>query len=123
MGWIRDRLEEQFEIQRVAPSTRKSYRRHCRDLVVFHRRSPAEMGDDDIEAYILHLARDRKVSRSSQSQALSAIKFMYRYALRTPSLGARLRSPRVEQKLPLVPTRQELEQLFAAIDSSSIEPF
>ena len=117
MGWIRDRLEEQFEIRRIAPNTRKSYLMHCRSFVVFHRRSPAEMGNDDIEAYLLHLARDRKVSRSSQAQALSAIKFMYRFALRKPSVGSDLRSPRVEQKLPAVPTREELEQLFAAIKS------
>lgn len=117
MGWIRDRLEEQFEIRRIAPNTRKSYLMHCRSFVMFHRRSPAEMGDDDIEAYLLHLARDRKVSRSSQGQALSAIKFMYRFALRKPSVGSDLRSPRVEQKLPAVPTREELEQLFAAIKS------
>ncbi len=117
MGWIRDRLEEQFELRRVAPNTRKSYRMHCRGFVVFHRRSPAEMVDNDIEAYLIYLARDRKVSRSSQAQALSAIKFMYRYALRKPRVVSELRSPRVEQKLPAVPTREELEKIFAAIES------
>ena len=117
MGWVRDRLEEQFEIRRIAASTRKSYRMHCRKFVVFHRRSPAEMGSDDIEAFLLHLARDRKVSRSSQAQALAAIKFLYRFALRKPQVVTELRPPGTEQKLPAVPSRPELEQIFAAIRS------
>ena len=39
------------------------------------------MGAAELETYLNHLAVDRKVSASTQNQALSALVFLYRHVL------------------------------------------
>ena|SRR3989304_107699 len=54
-------------------------------LRVFHnKRHPAEMGPEEIRAFLSHLAVQGKVSASTQNQALSALLFLYREVLRRP---------------------------------------
>ena len=42
---------------------------------------PCDMGASEVEAFLTHLATDRKVSASTHNQALSAILFLYREVL------------------------------------------
>lgn len=44
-------------------------------------RHPRDMGASEVEAFLTHLATDRKVSASTHNQALSAILFLYREVL------------------------------------------
>ena len=51
-------------------------------FVYFHRiHHPAEMAEPEINAFLTHLAVKEKVSASTQSQALSALLFLYRKVL------------------------------------------
>jgi integron integrase len=53
-----------------------------RRFILFHnKRHPAEMGKTEVEAFLTHLAVDCHVSASTQTQALSAILFLYRRVL------------------------------------------
>ncbi|MEW8053228.1 MAG: phage integrase N-terminal SAM-like domain-containing protein, partial [Candidatus Thiodiazotropha sp.] len=52
--------------------TEKSYIHWIRRFVRFHnRRHPKELGKQEIEAFLTHLAVDRKVSASTQNQAFN----------------------------------------------------
>ena len=44
-------------------------------------RHPREMGASEVEAFLTHLATDRRMSASTHNQALSAILFLYREVL------------------------------------------
>ena len=62
--------------------TEQQYLGWVRRFVLFHhRRHPAELGAPEVEAFLSHLAVDRKVSAPTQNQALAAILFMYRHVL------------------------------------------
>ena len=62
--------------------TEKAYIGWIRRYIFFHKkRHPAEMGEKEISAYLTYLATTRKVSASTQTQALSAILFLYRRVL------------------------------------------
>lgn len=53
-----------------------------RQYILFHKkRHPGEMGVTEINQFLTHLVSDRKVSGSTQNQALSAILFLYRHVL------------------------------------------
>src|SRR5262245_25977632 len=47
-------------------------------------RHPNTLGAGDVEAFLTHLAVDRRVSASTQNQALNAIVFLYRDVLEQP---------------------------------------
>jgi hypothetical protein len=44
-------------------------------------RHPADLGIDDVRRFLSHLAVDRKLSASTQQQALSGLLFLYRYVV------------------------------------------
>ena len=75
------------------------------------------MGDDEISAFLTHLAARRKVAASTQNQALSALLFLYREvlgrAVGTLDNLVRARRPR---KLPVVLSQPEIRRLLAELD-------
>jgi integron integrase len=85
----------------------KRYVRYC------GRRHPRELDEAEVRAYLGHLAVERKVSASTQSQALAAIQFLYRDVLRRP-IGWVSGVPRAKRpvRLPVVLTRSEVRALI-----------
>jgi len=69
-----------------ARRTEKAYKHWIMAYSRFHRgpeawRHPAEMGAAEIEAFLTHLAVERKVAAATQNQALNAIVFLYKQVL------------------------------------------
>jgi site-specific recombinase XerD len=63
--------------------TEKTYRYHIKQFVLFHnKRHPNEMRQDEIRAYLSHLAVDRHVSASTQNVALASLLFLSRHVLK-----------------------------------------
>lgn len=72
--------------RRLAGSTIACYQSWIVDFLRFSKvegrwRTPAELFAADVERYLTHLARDRRVSASTQNQALCAIIFLYKHVL------------------------------------------
>ena len=62
--------------------TGKAYRYWTKWSVLFHgKRHPRDMGKREDEAFLTFLATERKVSASTQNQALSALLLLYREVL------------------------------------------
>ncbi len=76
------------------------------------------MGDPEISAFLTHLAVDKNVSTSTQNQALFAVLFLYKEALKQGLgwLGNNVRAKRsvhAPEVLSLEQVRQLLGQLVA----------
>ena len=77
-----DRVRTAIRARHYSPRTEKAYVGWIRRFILFHgRRHPAAMGNEEITQYLTHLAVEGKVSPSTQTQAASAILFLYRYVL------------------------------------------
>src|SRR5262245_3387655 len=62
--------------------TEKAYVGWIRRYILFHhKRHPADMGATEMSAFLSHLALAHKVAASTQTQALSALLFLYRVVL------------------------------------------
>lgn len=104
--------------RRMSRRTERAYTQWVRRYVVFHgKRHPGELGEREVVAWITHLASERRVSRSTQMQALAAVSFLYRAILEQPlgDLRSVLRSP-APRRLPAVLSRDEVGRLLAALD-------
>jgi len=56
--------------------TEQTYVDWIKRYIFFHqKRHPKDMGAEEIQAFITHLATERKVAASTQNQALTAIAF------------------------------------------------
>ncbi|MBI3049543.1 MAG: integron integrase [Acidobacteria bacterium] len=78
-----DRVRHAIRARHYSRRTEEAYLVWIRRYIVYHRKvHPAELGADAIATFLTWLAVDRKVSASTQNQALSALLFLYREVLR-----------------------------------------
>ena len=71
--------------RQLSPRTVQAYVGWIIRYIRYHRmRHPTELGEQEIVAYVSNLAADRRVSRSTQMQALSALLLLYREVLGVP---------------------------------------
>jgi site-specific recombinase XerD len=78
-----DRVRNEIRVRHMARSTEKAYVNWIRRFILFHgKRHPAEMGKDEVTAFLTHLAVVGDVTASTQNQAFSALLFLYREVLK-----------------------------------------
>jgi site-specific recombinase XerD len=117
------KLLEQYraacEVRRLAKRTIQTYCRWVEEFLRFHHDRtghwihPRAMGEKEVEAFLTHLAVNRRMAESTQNQALSAILFLYRHVLEQPlgSLDAvRASKPK---RLPTVLSKDEVRRRIA----------
>ena len=63
-----DRLRHAVRVRHMARSTEKAYAYWCRRYILYHnKRHPLDMGKEEVEAFLTHLAVDQHVSASTQT--------------------------------------------------------
>jgi integron integrase len=79
-----ERVRAKARTRHYSPRTEQAYVDWIRRFVRFHgRRHPSTMGEREVAAFLTHLATEKRVSASTQNQALSALLFLYRHVLGT----------------------------------------
>lgn len=109
-----DEVRERLRLKHYSIRTEDSYIQWIRRYILFNgKRHPRDMAASEIEAYLTHLAVKRRVSASTQNQALSAILFLYKEVLNMdlPWLNDVVRAKK-PQRLPVVLTREEIQRVF-----------
>ncbi|PKO04510.1 MAG: integron integrase [Chloroflexi bacterium HGW-Chloroflexi-3] len=112
-----DQLRDTIRIKHYAYSTEKTYVHWAKRYILFHnKRHPAEMGAQEIEAFLSHLAQEGNVSASTQNQAFNALLFLYRNVLHL-ELKAPLHALRAKrrQHLPTVLSKNEVSQVLSGM--------
>jgi integron integrase len=110
-----DRMRAALRTRHYSARTEKAYLLWVRRFITFYRmRHPDEMGEDEVNAFLTHLAVDLGVSASTQTQALSALLFLYRHVVGRDlgSMGTLVRA-RKSERLPVVMTRAEVRAVLA----------
>jgi integron integrase len=105
-----DRVRMAIRARHYSRRTEKAYAHWIRQFIFFHKlRHPDDMGEGEVAAFLSWLATARKVSASTQSQALSALLFLYRAVLKHDvdwiKNVVRAKQPK---RLPVVLTREEV---------------
>ena len=84
-------------------------------FIRFHgKRHPRDLGEEEVSAFLTHLAREGQVAASTQNQALSALLFLYKGVLQQ-EIGWLEGVERAKRPVrqPLVLTRDEIHKVFA----------
>ena len=101
-------------------ATIASYTRWIKRLIRFHEyRHPLELNHSDIEEFLSELASVRRVSASTQNQAINAISFLYKHVLHVSlkEFGNFTRAKR-SKTLPEVFTPQEIADIFSQMSGT-----
>ena len=79
MPKLLDQVRNLIRLKHYSIRTEQAYLHWIRRFILFHNmRHPSDMTEADVTAFLSHLAVDKNVSASTQTQALSAILFLYR---------------------------------------------
>jgi integrase/recombinase XerD len=114
MSKLRQQLIEELVLRGCSPRTQEAYVSAVYHLARYYRRSPDQISDPEVRAYLLYLAQTRKLAASSRNQATSGLRFFYATVLGRPVDRVVRVLPRVRQevKRPQVFAITELERLF-----------
>lgn len=110
-------VEDALRVRHRSPRTAAAYVHWIRRYILFHgKRHPRELGKAEIEQFLNHLAVARAVSASTQTQALSALIFLYRHVLGMPfEWLENLTRAKKPARLPVVLTRAEVRAVLERI--------
>ena len=113
-----DRVRQAIRAKHYSRRTESAYVDWIRRYIVFHRkRHPSEMGAQEIAAFLTWLATNRRVSASTQNQALSAVLFLDRDVLHI-EIGAIEHIPRARMpvRMPVVLSREEVARIMKRLN-------
>lgn len=111
---LMEQLQDAIATHQYSFETGKAYHYWVRGFILYHnKRHPKDMGATEIENYLSYLATHRRVSASTQNQALAAILFLYHKVLDIdlPRLDEIVRAKR-PQRVPVVLSRGEITRVL-----------
>ena len=120
-----DRVRQTCRRRQYSYHTEKAYVRWVIRFVRFHDTThPRHLDEDDIRAFLNHLASDRNVAASTQNQALNALLFLYEQVLgeNLGDIGPLDRADR-PKRLPTVLSRDQVRRLFAVLSPGPLTAY
>jgi integron integrase len=110
-----DRMRAALRLRHYSRRTEQAYVTWIRRFIVAQgKRHPLDMGEAEVTQFLSALATERRVSASTQNQALAAILFLYRDVLKRdlPWLDNIVRAKR-PARLPVCLTHEEATELLS----------
>jgi site-specific recombinase XerD len=108
-----EQLKTELHARKYSPRTISSYLHYNRAFCEFVSKTPEEVATADVNRYIAYLDRTFKFSASTMNMAINALKFFYFQVMNNDKVKEP-RRPRSDKKLPIVLSREEIENLLNA---------
>lgn len=112
MTELRQRMIEDLKIRNYAAGTIDHYVRQVAAFARHFRRSPDQLGPEEVRAYQVYLVEVRKLSYTALKQTVSGLRFFYTHTLRKPFPIEYIPYPRTEKRLPIILSRAEVVRLL-----------
>jgi integrase/recombinase XerD len=109
---LRQKMINDMKVRRFAPNTQQSYVGAVAGLAGYFNQSPAEVSEENVQRYLLHLMDERKLAWSSCNVAVSALRFFYEVTLADSSKKLSIPPAKTQSKIPQVLSRNEVQRLF-----------
>ncbi len=110
-----DQVRQVLRYHHYSYRTEQTYCDWIIRFIKFHgyQTHPKDMGKSETEAFLSHLATNRKVAASTQRQALNALVFLYKHGLDKP-IGDNIAPVKAKKRRrpPVVMTKTEVRQVL-----------
>lgn len=117
MSPLRQQMHDAMLVRGFAARTRQAYIEAIAKLARFYPIRPDGLTPEQVEAWLLHLVRDRHLSFSTVNQAAAACRFLYGTVLKRDMAVFAVPMAKAPQRQPEILARAELAALFAACRS------
>ena len=115
-----DQVRDKLRVKHYSIRTEQAYTGWIKRYILFHgKRHPKEMGAEEIEAFLTHLAVEGNVSASTQNLAKSSLLFLYREVLeiQLPWLE-NVTQAKAPKRLPVVLTVAEVQSVLGRMNGT-----
>ena len=106
---------QDMRLKNYSKDTEKAYYHHLKYFLNFIEKLPEEVGWEEIREYLVYLNEEKRVSKSSFNQAISALRFMSEYSLGKEWLKNRIVYPKSSKYVPSILSKRELNKLFSCV--------
>lgn len=117
--WLKElikKTEDVLTLKGYSALTVGAYIGHALRFFKFIKKQPDQVVNEDIEGYLLNILEKNKVSFSYVNQAISAIKFVYKYVVKSNHIyNINIPRPKKVEKLPDILSTDEVVQLFKKV--------
>lgn len=109
-----EQVSDAIKVKHYSHRTEETYVYWIRQYILFHnKRHPKDMGVPEVQAFLTHLAVERKFSSSTQTQVLSAILFLYRHVLNIKLDEVQILRAKRTGRVPVVMSRAETQKVLS----------
>ena len=113
MTELRRRMDEDMVVRGMAERTRETYLAAVTGLAKHYRRSPDLITDEEVQAYLLYLIRDRQRSWNTCHIVVHGLRFLYHTTLKRDRTTFSIPSMRQPGKLPAILSREDVQRVIA----------
>jgi integrase/recombinase XerD len=113
MTELRRRMDDDMVARGFAERTRESYLWAVTGLARFYRRPPDRISDEEVQAYLVHLLRERQRSWSTCNVVANGLRFFFHTTLKRDRVTFTIPAPRQRQTLPAILSREDVERIVA----------
>ncbi len=104
-----DQVRNKIRVKQYSIRTEDAYCGWIKRFIIFHNKQhPKDLGKNEIETFLTHLAVERNVAASTQNQAFNALLFLYKHVLNIDNIievkSVRAKEP---ERMPVVLTNEE----------------
>src|SRR6266566_7102594 len=118
MTSLRQRMTEDMQVRNLALNTQSSYLQQVSQFARYFKRSPEQLGPEEIRAYQVYLTNERKLAPGSVLIAVAALRFLYKVSLKKQwPFDEVIPAPKAPQKLPVILSPEEVLQCLDCLDS------
>jgi site-specific recombinase XerD len=111
---LRQRMIDDMKIRNMSPNTQNIYIFAVARFSAYHRRSPDQLGLEDIRDYHLHLV-SRNLKPTTINPIMGALRFFYGKTLGQKDIVDEIPYARRADSLPAVLSREEVERLLKTV--------
>lgn len=121
MSILLDNVRNVLRVRHYSYQTEKTYIHWIKNYIFFHKIThPKDLGAAEVEAFLTHLAVERRVAASTQNQALSALLFLYKEVLKINLPWLEGFTPaKKSERVPVVLTKEEVKMVLDELKSTN----
>jgi integrase/recombinase XerD len=114
MTALRAQMDADMVVRGMAVKTREAYLAAVASLARFYQRPPDQISEAEVQAYLLHLIRDRHRSWSTCNIVVHGLRFLYHVTLKRDRVTFAIPGRRQPGKIPHILSTEDVRRILAA---------
>jgi site-specific recombinase XerD len=117
MDTLREKMLAELQLRGITARTQTAYLREIAKLEKYFKKSPEELGEEEVKEYLVHMLENRGLSSGTYKYYAAGIKFLYRTTLNRGEVVEKIKYPKAKIKLPVVLDLSEVRTMLSVMEN------